>query len=73
MQAVQGGRVAVDLNGERGPFFRSFKGVKQGDPLSPLLFNFLADALSAMLTVASRAGDITGLVPHLDEDQLQQK
>ena len=30
MKAVQGGRVAIDLNGERGGFFRSFKGLRQG-------------------------------------------
>lgn len=26
MQAVKGGNVCVDINGERGNFFRSFKG-----------------------------------------------
>jgi len=45
MQAVQGGRVAIDLNGEKGPFFRSFKDLKQGDPLSPILFNLVANVL----------------------------
>lgn len=35
MQAVKGGRVAVEINGERGEFFRSYKGLRQGDPLSP--------------------------------------
>lgn len=64
-KAVRGGRVCIDLNGERGEFFRSFKGLRQGDPLSPLLFNLVADALSAMLSRASSAGIIQGLVPHL--------
>ena len=70
MQAVRGGRVAVDINGERGDFFRSFKGLRQGDPLSPLLFNLVADALSSMLSAAASAGDIEGLVPHLVEGGL---
>jgi len=62
---VKGGRVCIDLNGERGGFFRSFKGLRQGDPLSPLLFNLVADALSTMLSRASAAGVIQGLVPNL--------
>jgi hypothetical protein len=63
--AVKGGRVCIDLNGKRGEFFRSFKGLRQGDPLSPLLFNLMADALSTMLSRASVAGVIQGLVPNL--------
>lgn len=53
------------MNGERGEFFRSFKGLRQGDPLSPILFNLVADALPAMLTRASNAGIIQGLAPNL--------
>ena len=63
--AVKGGRLCIDLNDERGEFFRSFKGLRQGDPLSPLLFNLVADALSTMLSRASAAGVIQGLVPNL--------
>lgn len=64
-KAVRGGRVCVDLNGERGEYFRSYKGLRQGDPLSPRLFNLVVDALSAMLSRACDAGIIQGLVPHL--------
>jgi hypothetical protein len=63
--AVKGGRVCIDVNGERGEFFRSYKGLRQGDPLSPLLFNLVADALSTMLFRASEAGIIQGVVPNL--------
>jgi hypothetical protein len=31
MSAVSGGRVAINLNGERGDYFRSYKGLRQGD------------------------------------------
>ena len=62
-KAVRGGRVCIDINGVRSEFFRSFKGLRQGDPLSPLLFNLVADALFAMLSRASSAGVIQGVIP----------
>ena len=64
-QLVSGGQTAVSINGEMGPFFRNKRGVRQGDPLSPLLFNFIAEGLSAMLSAANSAGHIHGVVPHL--------
>jgi sugar (pentulose or hexulose) kinase len=65
MQLVSGGQTAVNVNGEIGPYFWNAWGVRQGDPLSPLLFDFMVDALAAMLTKASEAGHIQGVVPHL--------
>jgi hypothetical protein len=64
-QLVSGGQTAISINGEVGPFFRNKRGVRQGDPLSPLLFNFIGEALSGILSAASKAGHIHGLVPHL--------
>jgi hypothetical protein len=40
-------------------------GVRQGDPLSPPQFDFVADALDAILVRAWEAGHIQGVVPHL--------
>jgi hypothetical protein len=40
-QLVAGGQTAIAINGKVGPFFRNKHGVHQGDPLSPLLFNFI--------------------------------
>ncbi|KAK1666668.1 hypothetical protein QYE76_054827 [Lolium multiflorum] len=64
-QLVMGGQTAISINGEVGPFFRNKRGVRQGDPLSPLLFNFMAEALSKILASAAAAGHIAGVVPHL--------
>jgi hypothetical protein len=67
---VCGGRVAVNLNGELGHYFRSYKGLRHGDPLSLLLFNLVADGLSSILSKASERGFIEGVTPHLVEGGL---
>lgn len=64
-KAITNGRVAVNINGEVGEFFKTQKGLRQGDPLSPLLFNLVADALSELLTLAKEVGHLEGLVPEL--------
>lgn len=65
MHLVSCGQTVVTINGETGKFFRNKRGLRQGDPSSPLIFNFVAYALSAMLAKARAAGHIRGLVPHL--------
>jgi len=65
MQSVQGGRVCVNVNGQRGPYFRTFGGLRQGDLLSPLLFNLVADALSNMLDKAVAKGHLVGTLDWL--------
>jgi hypothetical protein len=45
--------------------FRALRGVKQGDSLSPLLFNLVIDCLTRMVVRAQQNNLITGLIKHL--------
>jgi hypothetical protein len=51
---VLGGSVSVLANGEESNTFKTSKGLRQGDPLSPLLFNLVANVLTKMLDKASK-------------------
>jgi hypothetical protein len=41
MSTVQGGSIFVNVNGERRQFFRTFQGLRKGDPLSPYCSTWL--------------------------------
>ena len=57
------GTLSVKANDKLGPYFKSGKGVRQGDPLSPLLFNIAADSLAKMVIMGQSNGIIRGLIP----------
>jgi hypothetical protein len=57
--------VAVKMNNNVGNYFLSYKGVRQGDPLSLLLFNFPADVLTRMVTVVPSNLLVTGLAERI--------
>jgi hypothetical protein len=59
---VLGGSVSVLANGEESSTFKTGKGLRQGDPLSPLQFNLVVDALTKMLTKAAEKGLVKGLL-----------
>jgi hypothetical protein len=65
MQLVSGGQTPININDEIGPYFRNERGVRQGDLISPLPFDLMADALARILESAREAGHIQGLVSHL--------
>ena len=50
---THGGSIGVKINQSESGFFPTGKGLRQGDPLSPLLFNLVVDALTKMLSKAA--------------------
>jgi len=62
---ILGGSVAVNVNDDVGQYFQTRKGLRQGDPLSPLLFNIIADMLKTLISRANLDGQFDGIVPHL--------
>lgn len=64
MEVISGGSVEIMVNGEVGSFFKTHHGLRQGYPLSPLLFDLAVDALSILVGRAVNQGLITGLATH---------
>jgi len=52
---------SVLLNGVKGKWFRHFRGLRQGDPLSPLLFIIAMEPLQRLFEMAARGGVLTDL------------
>jgi hypothetical protein len=62
---MSGGRVAIKVNDDTSRYFQTRKGLRQGDPLSPMLFNIVADMLAILIERAKSDGQIEGVIPHL--------
>ena len=62
--------MGIKVNEEIGHNFQTSKGHRQGDPLSPILFNLVADMLAILVSKAMNGGQFRGLVPNLVNDGL---
>jgi hypothetical protein len=64
------GSVGIRVNNDIGHYFQTQKGLRHGDPLSPILFNIVADMLAILIARAKEDGQVAGLIPHLVEGGL---
>jgi hypothetical protein len=46
---ITSGKVNIKLNDKLGTYFNTKRGVRQGDPLSPILFNLTVDSMSTLV------------------------
>ena len=61
MACITSPTFSILINGSASHFFHSERGLRQGCPLSPLLFLLVIEALSRLLISANREGSIRGL------------
>ena len=64
-ELTHGGSVGVKLNNCESDFLLAGKGLRQGDPISPLLFNLVVDVLTKMLSKGADYSLIAGLCPEV--------
>jgi len=60
-----GGNLGIKVNDQVGPYFQTKKGLRQGDPLSPILFNIVVDMWAIIVSRAKEHGQVKGVVPNL--------
>ena len=52
---TQKGSVGIIVNDDIGHYFQTHKGLRQGDPMSPILFNIVVDMLAILIGRAKEA------------------
>ena len=55
----------IVLSGSLTNTFHSFRGIRQGDPLSPFLFILMAEGLSRLIAAKVERGEIRGVKAHV--------
>ena len=67
---ISGGSIAINVNDEVGPFFKTKQKVFAKGILLLILFNIMADMLAFFINRAKIENQLHGVVPHLVDDDL---
>jgi hypothetical protein len=62
--------VEIKINDQACPNFKTKKGVRHEDPLSPILFNIVVDILAIIINRAKNESQIDGMIPNIIDDGL---
>jgi hypothetical protein len=60
-----GGSVDTKFNDNIGRYLKTNKGLRHGDPLSPMIFKIVANMLPVMIEFTNVHGQIGGVVPNI--------
>nr|GEZ90904.1 hypothetical protein [Tanacetum cinerariifolium] len=70
MTCVSSATFTIRVNGERHGYFRSSRGLRQGDPISPYLFTIVMDENSIKVIIKESLWEFSresGLLPNMDK------
>jgi hypothetical protein len=67
---MKGEHIGIKVNDQVGQNFQTRKGIRQGDPLSPILFNIVVDMLAVLVNRAKNEGQISGVIQNIIDDGL---
>ena len=70
-RVIQGGSICVRINNENSVYFKPGKGLRQGDPLSPIMFNLVVDIFTRMLMKVAKINLVSGFYLELKRGYYQ--
>jgi hypothetical protein len=59
---VKNRQVCISMNNKGGHYFKNYEGLRQGDSVSPFVFNVVSDGLAARMRKAQHNGLVEGLI-----------
>jgi hypothetical protein len=70
LSLVKGGFISIRVNDESSSYFKAGRDLRQGDPLSPLMFNLVMDVFTRILNKAAGKGYIVGFMDSLNPEDI---